>query len=106
MPAKKRLGIYSAEALRVPEDTEVELAIERERHGSHLFTFVSTWPFQSTFDRLSSMLSTIQVDESCQVRFSGRRLASPPASFLNVLWHGTKLEAVKDIWLDNDGVVQ
>ncbi len=101
MPAKKRLGIYVAEALRVPEDTEVELAIERERHGSHLFTFVSNWPFQSTFDWLYSMLLTIHVDESCQVRFSGRRSASPPASFLNVLWHGTKLEAVKDIWLDN-----
>ena len=106
MPAKKRPGIYVAEALRVPEDTEVELAIGRERRGSYLFTFVSTWPFQSTFDRLYSMLSTIQVDESCQVRFSGRRLASPPAGFRYILWHGTKLEAVKDIWLDNGRMLE
>ncbi len=106
MPRRKRAGIYVSQSLIVPEDTEVELAIERERHESHLFTFVPTWPFQSTFNRLYTMLSMLEVNEGCKVQFNTRRLSLPPANFHDKLWHGTTLRAVKDIWLDNGRVLE
>ena len=99
-------AIYVSQSLTVPEDTEVELAIERERHESHLFTFVPTWPFQSTFNRLYTMLSMLEVNEGCKVQLSTRRLSLPPADFHDKLWHGTTLRAVNDIWLDNGRVFE
>ena len=90
----------------MPEDTEVELAIERERHESHLFTFVPTRPFQSTFNRLYTMLSMLEVNEGCKAQLSTRKLSLPPTNFHDKLWHGTTLRAVNDIWLDNGRMLE
>ena len=99
-------AIYVSQSRTVPEDTEVELAIDRERHASYLFTFVPTWPFRFTFNRVYTMLSMLEVNERCKVQLSTRKLSLPPTNFHDRLWHGTSLEAVNNIWLDNGCMIE